>query len=143
MKRSNVSPKQIELELTESIVMKDSETAMQILNALKAMNIMISIDDFGTGYSSLSYLKDLSADILKIDISFVKAMVEDKKSKALVESIIYIGKSLGMKTLAEGVETKEQLEMLKQFGVDYVQGYYLSKPMPEESVDILLTSNPS
>jgi len=70
-------------------------------------------------------------------------MVEDKKSKALVESIIYIGKSLGMKTLAEGVETKEQLEMLKQFGVDYVQGYYLSKPMPEESVDILLTSNPS
>lgn len=136
--------KNLILEITERVFMDDIENCKNAIHELKVdSKIQIAIDDFGTGYSSLSYLKDLSADILKIDISFVRAMVEDKKSKALVESIIYIGKSLGMKTLAEGVETKQQLEMLQQFGVDYVQGYYLSKPMPEENVDILLTSNPS
>ncbi len=127
------------LEITERIYMDEPEKSKLIIEQLKkCKNIKIAIDDFGTGYSSLSYLKDINADILKIDISFVRAMVEDKKAKAVVQAIITLAKSLGMKTLAEGVETEVQYNMLKEMEVDYVQGFYFAKPLPEEEVEKLL-----
>lgn len=130
------------IEITERIFIGDIEKCKKTISDLKIdRKIKISIDDFGTGYSSLSYLKDLHADILKIDISFIKAMVEDSRSKALVQSIIHIGKALGMKTVAEGVETEEQLKILKEFEVDYVQGFFLSRPIPKEALEKLLLVN--
>ncbi|HIQ25423.1 MAG TPA: EAL domain-containing protein [Persephonella sp.] len=130
------------LEITERVFMEDIEKTKELIQEFtKYETVKVSIDDFGTGYSSLSYLKDLNADILKIDMSFIRQMLEDKKSKAIVEGIIHIAKSLGMLTVAEGVETKEQLQTLKQFECDYVQGFLLKKPMPEEEVEEFLKNN--
>ncbi len=127
------------LEITERLYMDEPEKSEKIIERLKkCKNIKIAIDDFGTGYSSLSYLKDINADILKVDISFVRAMVEDKKAKAVVQAIITLAKSFGMKTLAEGVETETQYNMLKEMDVDYVQGFYFAKPLPEEEVEKLI-----
>jgi diguanylate cyclase (GGDEF)-like protein/PAS domain S-box-containing protein len=132
-------PAPLVLEITERLYMDELEKSKNIIDKLKeCKNIKIAIDDFGTGYSSLSYLKDINADILKIDMSFVRAMVEDEKSKAIVKAIITLAKALNMKTLAEGVEIKEQYEMLKDMEVDYIQGFYLSKPLPEEEAEKLL-----
>ncbi|WP_456323537.1 EAL domain-containing protein [Hydrogenimonas sp.] len=128
------------IEITERALIEDAKYAISILNALKERfkNVKIAIDDFGTGHSSLSYLKDFNADILKIDISFVRAMMEDERSKMLVKGIIDIAESLGMKTLAEGVETEEQFEILRDFGCNYIQGYLLGKPMPKERAEELI-----
>jgi len=132
-------PAPMVLEITERIYMENPEQSKQIIEELKkCKNIRISIDDFGTGYSSLSYLKDLDADVIKIDISFVRKMMEDEKTRIIVKTIIILAKELGMKTVAEGVETKEQYDMLKEMGVDYIQGFYLAKPMPEEEAEKLL-----
>ena len=132
-------PASLILEITERIYMDEPEKSEKIIRDLKkCKNIKIAIDDFGTGYSSLSYLKDISADILKIDISFVRAMIKDKKAKAVVEAIITLAKALGMKTLAEGVETEVQYNILKKMGVDYIQGFYFAKPLPEEEIEKLL-----
>ena len=142
MKKSHISPKQIELELTESIVMKDSETAMQILNALKAMNILISIDDFGTGYSSLSYLKRFPIDIIKIDRSFISSLTGSNiEDVSIVRTIINLGKNLGLRIIAEGVETKEQLKLIEELGCDEYQGYYFSKPIAASEFEKLLSKN--
>jgi EAL domain-containing protein (putative c-di-GMP-specific phosphodiesterase class I) len=90
------------------------------------------MDDFGTGYSSLLYLKDLPINVLKIDISFVRDIAKGHKEKALIKTIIGLSKELGLKTIAEGVETQEQFDILKSLGCCYVQGFLLAKPMPEE-----------
>ncbi|MGC9120292.1 MAG: EAL domain-containing protein, partial [Sulfurihydrogenibium sp.] len=129
------------IEITERLYIKNIETTKKIVSKLKNMNVKIAIDDFGTGYSSLSSLKDIDADILKIDMSFIKAMVNDKKSRALVKAIISLAQALGMKTLAEGVETQQQKDMLIDMGVDYLQGFLLSKPLPEEEVEKLIGGN--
>ena len=118
------------LEVTERIFSKDIEKAKDMLFSLKKMGFRIMIDDFGTGYSSLSYIHKLPVDAIKIDISFVREMMENVKVKALVKEIIHMSKVLGIETVAEGVETKEQVELLKEFGCDYLQGYYFSKPLP-------------
>ncbi|MEJ5172974.1 MAG: EAL domain-containing protein [Hydrogenothermaceae bacterium] len=124
------------VEITERLYMEDPQHSHEVIKELKeCKNVKIAIDDFGTGYSSLSYLKDIQADILKIDISFVRAMVDDEKSRIIVNTIINLAKELGMKTLAEGVETQIQYNMLKEMNVDYVQGFLLSKPLPEEFVE--------
>ena len=139
LKKSNILPHQIELELTETIIMKDSETAMQLLNALKAMNILISIDDFGTGYSSLSYLKRFPIDTIKIDRSFISSLTRaNGEDTSIVRTIINLGKNLGLKVIAEGVETQEQLELLETWGCDEYQGYYFSKPVPANEFEQLL-----
>lgn len=126
------------IEVTERLYMDNIEKAKLIINKIKELNVKISIDDFGTGYSSLAYLKELNADILKIDMSFIRNMTQDKKSVALVKAIIDISKEFEIKNVAEGVKTTEQYEMLKDMGVDYVQGFLLSKPLPEEDIDKLL-----
>ena len=121
------------LEVTERELLRDIKLAQHNIQNLKKLGLSIAIDDFGTGYSSFSYLKDLQIDILKIDISFIRDMLKGKSEQAIVETIIQLAHRLGMKTLAEGVEEKEQIKMLQNFGCDYLQGYYFQKPTDEES----------
>lgn len=120
----------IELELTESIFADNAILVLEALNIFKQAGIKISLDDFGTGYSSLSYLKLFPIDKLKIDQSFVRDVLVDKSDASLVRTIIAMGKALGLTTIAEGVETKEQLDFLRREGCEEVQGYFLSKPIP-------------
>jgi len=130
------------MEITERILLEYPEKVKEILKSIKeSTSLKIAIDDFGTEYSSLKYIKDLPIDEIKIDISFTKSMVENPKDKALVETIIELSKKLNLKTLAEGVETKQQLNMLKEMGCDYVQGFLLGKPMPEKEAETLLKNH--
>ncbi|TQR19796.1 EAL domain-containing protein [Psychrobacillus vulpis] len=126
----NCSPQQLELELTERTVMKDSESIVKKLIKLKHMGFKISIDDFGTGYSSLSYLNRFPLNYLKIDSSFVKQITALKDKQAIVDCIILMAHRLHIKVVAEGVETKDQVKLLKEMDCDIIQGYYFSKPIP-------------
>ena len=132
-----LSPEYLELELTESIAMHDPQRAIIMMNELHNQGIRMSIDDFGTGYSSLSYLKKFNVYKLKIDQSFVRDIDVDPEDKAIVSAIINMSKSLGLLTIAEGVETVEQLNYLDEQGCDEIQGYYLSKPLPKEAFEAL------
>lgn len=138
---TKLPPFQLELEITESVSMENIEMVITKLNALKEMGISISIDDFGTGYSSISYLKYLPVDTLKIDQSFVQNMLTNIKDRALVESVISLAKSFGFNVIAEGVETKEQLDLLKSFDCGYAQGYLFSKPLPMKDLYKLFEEN--
>ncbi|WP_310440373.1 EAL domain-containing protein [Sulfuricurvum sp.] len=125
-----ISPEFLELELTESIAMENPLEAIEIMNALHKHGIRMSIDDFGTGYSSLNYLKKFKVYKLKIDQSFIRDISENSDDKTIVNTIINMAHNLNMQTIAEGVETLEQLEFLRQNGCDEVQGYYFSQPIP-------------
>ena len=118
------------LELTEREVASDINYAKEIFSLFKSRNLKIAIDDFGTGYSTLSYIKNLEFDFIKIDMSFIKNILTNLKDLALVKTIIMLAKEFNIKTIAEGVETKAQLEKLKEIGCDYIQGYLISKPLP-------------
>jgi diguanylate cyclase (GGDEF)-like protein len=126
------------LELTESLLMKDSHTIVQALRELKAMGVVLSLDDFGTGYSSLSYLKRFPIDVVKIDRSFVHDVTSNVDGASLTKTIITMAQSLKLKTVAEGVETKAQLSFLKRNGCDSIQGYYFSRPLPANEMLVLL-----
>jgi diguanylate cyclase (GGDEF)-like protein/PAS domain S-box-containing protein len=128
----------LDLELTEGLIMHQAETTATILRELKAMNIRISIDDFGTGYSSLGYLKRFPIDVLKIDQSFVRDIPGDPDDMAIAGTIITMAHSLGMKVVAEGVETEQQLKFMRENACDAMQGYYLSKPLPAEQFEKFL-----
>lgn len=119
-------------EITERLFLE--KNVLEIIKKIKELDIKIAIDDFGTGYSSFSYIENFPVDIIKIDIGFVRRMLDEPKALAIVQTIIDIGKRLGIKTLAEGVENKEQFRILRLLMCDYVQGYYLSKPFPIESL---------
>lgn len=121
---------QLKLEITESVLMERAEIATAALEKLKANNIQIYIDDFGTGYSSLSYLHCLPIDAVKIDRSFINRMTEDAKNFNIVKAIMTLAHTLGLKVVAEGIETQEQMELLQSLSCDYGQGYYFSKPLP-------------
>jgi diguanylate cyclase (GGDEF)-like protein/PAS domain S-box-containing protein len=123
---------QLELELTEAVAMKNPAGAVALMDQLHERGIRMSIDDFGTGYSSLSYLKRFQVYKLKIDQSFVRDITDDSESRAIVTAVINMASSLGMKTIAEGVETSAQLAFLRLQGCDEVQGYFFSKPLPAE-----------
>lgn len=125
-----IDPKYLELEITESQIMQDSEKAIKLLEEIRDIGISISVDDFGTGYSSLSYLKRLPIDKLKIDRSFIDDLPHDENDVAIVRAIIALAKSMNLEIIAEGVETKEQLEFLVDEGCPNIQGYYYSKPLP-------------
>jgi diguanylate cyclase (GGDEF)-like protein len=127
---TRLDPHWLELELTESSIMKNAESAVLMLGKLKVMGVRISIDDFGTGYSSLGYLKRLPIDVLKIDSSFVRDVSEHADDAALVEAIITLAHNLRLKVIAEGVETIEQLKFLFRLRCDEWQGYLYSKPLP-------------
>ena len=123
----------LELELTERIVAKDPEHTVIILESLQELGIRTSIDDFGTGYSSLSYLQRFPVYKLKIDQSFVRNMTTNTNDQVIIGTIILLAQQLGMTTIAEGVETKAQLDMLNNIGCDDIQGYYISRPIPAEA----------
>jgi diguanylate cyclase (GGDEF)-like protein len=124
-------PDRLELELTESVTLADPEKALAQMKQLYAHGIRLAIDDFGTGYSSLSYLKRIRAHRLKIDQSFIRDLVASEDDRAIVVTIINLARSMGMRTIAEGVETPEQLSLLRALGCDEVQGYLLSRPLPQ------------
>jgi EAL domain-containing protein (putative c-di-GMP-specific phosphodiesterase class I) len=125
-----VPPECLELELTESMAMDDPLAAIAVLDDLHARGIRVSIDDFGTGYSSLSYLKRFQLYKLKIDQSFVHDITLDPESRAIVRAIISLADSLGLRTIAEGMETEAELDFLREQGCHEVQGFYYSKPLP-------------
>jgi EAL domain-containing protein (putative c-di-GMP-specific phosphodiesterase class I) len=119
----------LQLELTESMIMHEAERVTESLERLKDMGMELAIDDFGTGYSSLSYLKRFPIDRLKIDRSFVQDVTADTDDEAIIGAIIALTRKLGLRTIAEGVETREQLEFLRDQGCDEVQGFLLSRPL--------------
>ena len=138
LRETALSPGQLELELTESLIAQDTEKVIATVNQLKASGVHLSIDDFGTGYSSLSYLKRFRVDTLKIDQSFVRHMLKEPGDAAIVRAVISLAHSLKMKVIAEGVETAEHCAFLRQHGCDEIQGYYFSKPVPAEQFAQLL-----
>jgi diguanylate cyclase (GGDEF)-like protein len=134
LEATGVSPDRLVLEITESTVMTDLETGQKVLDALDALGVTISIDDFGTGYSSLSQLKRLPVQELKIDRSFINQMTSAKDVAQIVRSTIELGHNLGLRVVAEGVESQEALESLRLMGCDLVQGYFISKPLSAEEL---------
>jgi len=130
LKESGLNAELLHLEVTESVVMHNVENIVTTLNALREYGIRISVDDFGTGYSSLKYLQDLPLDILKIDRAFVVGLDPESPTNSVANTIVYLANSFGLKTVAEGVETPEQLECIANLGCDWIQGYIYSKPIP-------------
>ncbi|MNI52576.1 Phytochrome-like protein cph2 [compost metagenome] len=124
----DIDPSYIEFEITETVLIQSAERNVTILERLKERGFSIALDDFGTGYSSLNYLNILPIDILKIDRSFIVGIGVDKKSEYIIRTIINLSHDLEIKVVAEGVETKEQLEFLKDCKCDIIQGYFFSKP---------------
>src|SRR5690606_29236100 len=137
---NQISGSSLELEITESSLIENSEAIKVLLDQIKQRQINISLDDFGTGYSSLSYLADFPIDILKIDRSFVSKIGETKQ-EALVSAIVAMGKAMGMIVVAEGVETWEQFDYLFDLNCDIAQGYLFSKPLPEQEATAYLEQN--
>ncbi|MEP6904163.1 MAG: EAL domain-containing protein, partial [Actinomycetota bacterium] len=138
LQKSNLSPSSLKLEITESAAMENAMQSIQILTSLKELGVQLSIDDFGTGYSSLSYLHRLPFDTLKIDRSFVNTVGENGEDSEILETIISLAKNLKMRVIAEGIETESQLNILKNLGCDYGQGYLMSRPLPVEKMEVLL-----
>jgi diguanylate cyclase (GGDEF)-like protein/PAS domain S-box-containing protein len=138
--QNQLSPHNLKLEITETMIMDDEEAAKTILMNLKALGFQIQIDDFGTGYSSLSFLQNFPLNTLKIDRSFVWALDSNTERHEIVQSIVMLAHNLGMTAIAEGVETPEQLQRLRDFKCDLAQGYLLAKPLPIQGVEALLTS---
>lgn len=130
-----VAPRMITVELTEGAVIEDKQSGFDNLLKLREMGINVSIDDFGTGYSSLAYFKQIPAAELKIDKTFVESMLDDSGNLELVKIIIHIAHQFGLTVVAEGVEDRESLDMLKQLGCDSVQGYYISQPLPADEFE--------
>jgi diguanylate cyclase (GGDEF)-like protein/PAS domain S-box-containing protein len=138
LRESGFDPNFLELELTESILIHNTEQVLASVQRLKLLGVRLSIDDFGTGYSSLSYLKRFAVDKLKIDQSFIRDLATDEDDAAIILAIIQMARSLNLKTIAEGVETPEMLEQLRLFNCDEAQGYYFARPMPAETFNKFL-----
>jgi diguanylate cyclase (GGDEF)-like protein len=138
LERTGISAMNLDVELTETIVMDDVEASIRTLNALKELGVRLSVDDFGTGYSSLSYLRRLPLDALKIDRSFLKDVPQNPDHVAITTAIIGLGKSLHLTVVAEGVESEAQLSFLRERGCDEAQGYLLGHPLPAEEFGTLL-----
>jgi EAL domain-containing protein (putative c-di-GMP-specific phosphodiesterase class I) len=141
LESAEVDPTSLILEMTETTLMRDSRESALRLKALKDLGIRLAIDDFGTGYSSLAYLQQFPVDILKIDRTFVTGIATDGPSTALVHALIELGNALELKTVAEGIETNDQLDRLRQEGCHAGQGFYFSHPLEEsDALDFLATA---
>src|SRR5260370_14246527 len=136
---SGLPAHRLELEITESVLLQNSEATLAVLHELRAFGVRISLDDFGTGYSSLSYLRSFPFDKIKIDRSFVSELATRDHSMAIVRALTGLGKSLGIVTTAEGVETDAQFDLLRQEGCTQAQGYLFSRPRPAAEVENMLT----
>ena len=133
-------PHRIELELTESVLMRNAESTAALLNELKAMGVRLAIDDFGTGYSSLSYLSRFPIDTLKIDQSFVRKTTNDPSGRTIVSAMINLGKSLNQRVVAEGVETAEELAFLQLHNCDEGQGHHFRRPVCADEFALMLAA---
>ncbi len=140
LREVQLDPGNLVLEITETVLMENIEAAAITLQRLKDLGVKLAVDDFGMGYSSLSYLKSFPVDFLKIDRSFVEKLERDPANQTIVAATIDLAHALGMRVVAEGVETVDQLEQLKAMGCDVAQGYYFSKPLPSEAIPSLLSS---
>jgi diguanylate cyclase (GGDEF)-like protein len=129
IEKHKINPKHLEIEITEHSIVKDLSQAQTDLKNIRELGISVSLDDFGTGYSSLIYLQSLPLDILKIDRAFISKSTSSKESRAIIKTIITLAQGLGLKTVAEGVETKEEYELLKSYDCDFIQGFYFYKPL--------------
>ena len=141
LEQSGLAPESLCLEMTESVLLDDSDAVLETLNALKAVGVRLAIDDFGTGYSSLSYLNRFPFDILKIDKSFIDRLNSATGQTTLARTIVQLGQGLGVRTVAEGLEHFEQLMALRRMGCDMGQGYYFSKPVPADDAANLLEAD--
>ncbi|MEJ7605736.1 MAG: EAL domain-containing protein [Bryobacteraceae bacterium] len=133
LRESGLAPQFLEIELTETLLMRNCEESARSLEKLRALGVTVAIDDFGTGYSSLSYLQRLPLDLLKIDRSFLRD-IETGATAAVVNAITVLAHSLNLRVVAEGVETINQMESVRSMGVDIAQGYLFGKPMPADAV---------
>lgn len=138
---AGIKPKMLELEITESLLMRDIEATIDDLNRLKEFGVDLSVDDFGTGYSSLSYLKRFPIDTLKIDRSFVLDLHRDSDDAAICAAILAMARKLDLKVIAEGVELEEQLDFLRLHNCDQIQGYLFSKPLAGKDFEVLALSH--
>jgi EAL domain-containing protein (putative c-di-GMP-specific phosphodiesterase class I) len=140
---SGMSPVLLQLEVTESMVMRNVSRAIKVLDAIQSRGIRLAIDDFGTGYSSMSLMKQFPIDTIKIDRSFVRDLPVDSEDQAIAQAIISMGKALGMTVIAEGVETVEQEAFLRSHACDEMQGFLFSKPLPaKQMADLLRAETP-
>jgi EAL domain-containing protein (putative c-di-GMP-specific phosphodiesterase class I) len=138
LKETGLDPRSLELELTESVLMKRVDSTGSILKTLRASGVQVAVDDFGTGYSSLSYLRKFPIDALKIDQSFVRQITTAPDETTIVTAVISMGRSLKLRVVAEGVETQEELAFLQAHQCDEAQGYFFSRPLPPEQFAKLL-----
>ncbi len=139
---TGVAASQLEIEITEGVMLQNTDNVLATLTALKALGVRIAMDDFGTGYSSLGYLRRFPFDKIKIDRSFIADLGGDTQADSIVDAVIGLGRALGMTSNAEGVETREQAEILRMRGCGEVQGYYFARPMPGPEIDLLLAQDP-
>jgi len=138
---SGIDASSLELEITESLFLRDLAQIHETLREIQEMGVALAVDDFGTGYSSLSYLKRLNVDALKIDRSFIKDINIDADDRAICSAVVAMGHSLGLKVIAEGVETREQLAAIRDIGCDEVQGFLFSRPVPATQISEFVRSN--
>ena len=138
LRQSGVSSRQLGLEMTESSVISDTRTALEVLCSLRRLGVSLLMDDFGTGYSSLNHLHSLPFDVLKIDRSFVIRMTEGEQPFQIVRTIVELARVLGMDVVAEGIETLEQYDLLRQLGCRFGQGYLFSRPVPAGLISEML-----
>jgi EAL domain-containing protein (putative c-di-GMP-specific phosphodiesterase class I) len=143
LKEFDIDPACLELELTESMLIEDIESAIQTMKELKVLGVHMALDDFGTGHSSLSYLRRFPIETLKIDQSFIREIAVDKTSVAVSEGIVTLARLLGLNVVAEGVETESQLTILQSIGCNVCQGHLFSKPLSAEKFNALLAERPS
>lgn len=139
---TGLDPGCLELEITESVVMDQSEASVERLRGLRALGVRLALDDFGTGYSSLSYLRQLPLDTIKVDRSFVSGIGADLESTPIVQAVISLAHGLGIDVVAEGIETEPQLTVLRELACDRAQGYLFSKPLPAAELEGLLAAAP-
>jgi EAL domain-containing protein (putative c-di-GMP-specific phosphodiesterase class I) len=142
LQTSRLEAEWLELEITESLLMQNPDYAASVMEKIRLLGVIrIDIDDFGTGYSSLSYLKRFPIHTVKIDASFVRDILLDKEDSAIVQAVIAMSHSLGLKVIAEGVETPEQYQLLRELGCDAIQGYLVGRPMPAHHFETWLRAN--
>jgi EAL domain-containing protein (putative c-di-GMP-specific phosphodiesterase class I) len=135
VEKYEISPQKLRLEITETAIMRDLETQLELIERLRNYGFAVEIDDFGSGYSSLNMLKDMNVDTLKIDMGFLRRTDYEERSRTILKTVISLSKQLGMEVVTEGVETEEQVNFLEASGCDIFQGYYFAKPMPTEEFE--------
>jgi EAL domain-containing protein (putative c-di-GMP-specific phosphodiesterase class I) len=141
LEETELDPGDLVLEITESMIMGNAERNVDLLRRLKGLGVQIAVDDFGTGYSNLAYLRRFPVDMLKVDKSFVDGMEENSENSAIVETVISLARALGLRTVAEGIETTEQVDRLQALGCELGQGYYFSEPLPAAEAGSLLRAS--